>query len=93
MASFQDKVYQVVKKIPRGKVLTYKGVAQKIGHPQAWRAVGNVLHKNRDPKVPCHRVIKSDSRIGGYRRGQKNKIALLKKEGLIIKQGKMKKPS
>ena len=80
---FQEKVYRVVKKIPRGKVLTYKEVAEKIGQPRAFRAVGRVLSKNKDPKVPCHRVIRSDGKVGGYREGAEKKKALLKKEGAL----------
>ena len=80
---FQEKVYRVVKKIPRGKVLTYKEVAEKIGRPRAFRAVGRVLSKNKDPKVPCHRVIRSDGKVGGYREGAEKKKALLKKEGAL----------
>ncbi len=77
---FGYKVCQIVKKIPRGKVLTYKKVAELAGRPRAFRAVGNILNKNRDPKIPCHRVIRSDGKIGGYKNGQKRKIELLKKE-------------
>jgi O-6-methylguanine DNA methyltransferase len=72
-----------VKKIPRGKTLTYKEVAILAGSPKAWRAVGNILNRNKNLKIPCHRVIKSDGSIGGYNRGVKIKIALLKKEGLL----------
>ena len=89
MLSFQEKVFETVKKIPKGKVLSYKLVAQKASSPKAWRAVGNVLNKNQDPKIPCHRVIRSGGKIGGYRCGIKKKIRLLKKEGLIIKNGKV----
>ena len=81
-SKFKKKVYQIVKKIPRGKVLTYKEVAKIAGFPRTWRAVGNVLNKNYDSKVPCHRVIKSNGGIGGYNRGIKKKMALLKKEGI-----------
>ncbi|GAI35431.1 unnamed protein product [marine sediment metagenome] len=81
---FQRKVYEVVRKIPKGKVLNYKDVAWKAGRPRAWRAVGNILNKNRNPKIPCHRIIKSDGKVGGYSRGTKKKIALLKKEKVII---------
>ena len=52
---FSEKVFQIVKQIPKGKVLTYKLVAELAGNPRAWRAVGNVLNTNKDPKVPCHR--------------------------------------
>ena len=89
MVSFREKVFQVVKEIPAGGFLTYKMVAKMAGSPRAWRAVGNVLNKNRDKKIPCHRVIRSDGKIGGYKGGMKKKIYLLKKEGLIIKNGKV----
>ena len=81
---FQKKVYRVVKKIPKGKVMTYKQVARALGKPRAYRAVGNVLNKNIDLKIPCHRVIRSDGSVGGYRQGIKKKIELLRKEGLEI---------
>jgi len=81
--TFQDQVYAVVKKIPRGKVLTYKEVARRVGRPKAYRAVGNILNGNRDPKVPCHRVIRSDGKIGGYNRGRNSKIKILKREEYI----------
>jgi methylated-DNA-[protein]-cysteine S-methyltransferase len=81
-ATFKDKVYGVVAKIPKGKFMTYKGVATKIGSPNASRAVGTVLSKNYDPNIPCHRVIRSDGRMGGYNRGGTNKkLAILRKEG------------
>lgn len=80
---FEDKVYNIVKKIPRGKVLTYKEVANFAGSPRAFRAVGNILGKNRDPKILCHRVIRSDGQIGGYNRGHKKKVELLKREGAL----------
>lgn len=86
---FQTKVYEAVKKIPRGKTWTYQEVAQKIGHPRAWRLVGTVLSFNIDPNVPCHRVIRSDGKVGGYRSGEKNKIIRLKEEGVRIKDGKI----
>ena len=82
---FEKKVYEEVKKIPRGEVKTYKQIARAIGHPKAFRAVGNALNKNPDlKKIPCHRVIKADGTVGGYRYGTKKKIALLKKEGVIL---------
>jgi O-6-methylguanine DNA methyltransferase len=75
----------MVRKIPKGKVLTYKQIASLTGKPRAWRAIGNILNKNRNPKIPCHRIIRSDGKIGGYKNGTKKKIALLKKEGVIIR--------
>jgi O-6-methylguanine DNA methyltransferase len=87
--SYSKKVYEIVKKIPEGKVMSYKEVARSAGSPRAWRAVGNILNKNKDPKISCHRVIKSNGGIGGYRKGAKKKTALLKREGLKIKGGKI----
>ncbi len=80
---FQEKVYSVVKKIPKGKVLTYKEVAEKIGNPGAARAVGSALNKNYDINIPCHRVIRNDGKIGKYNRGVNKKLELLKEEGAI----------
>lgn len=89
MVSFREKVLRVVKKIPRGRTLTYKEVAKMAGFPRAWRVVGNVLNQNKDPNAPCHRVVKSNREIGGYRNGSEKKIKLLQKEGIIIKHGKI----
>ena len=86
---FQKKVYKVVKKIPKGNFLTYKEVAEKAGYPKAWRAVGNVLNKDKNPKIPCHRVVRNDGKVGGYNRGINQKISLLKKEGVVIQKGKV----
>lgn len=70
--------------------MAYKQVAKLAGHPKAYRAVGNILNRNPDLKIiPCHRVIRSGGGIGGYKYGIKRKIALLKKEGIIIKNGKI----
>ncbi|HEU0085851.1 MAG TPA: MGMT family protein, partial [Candidatus Paceibacterota bacterium] len=84
VSEFTEKVYSVVKKIPKGKVLTYKEVAERAGNPLAVRAVGNILNKNYDPEIPCHRVIRSDGKTGGYNRGVISKIDLLRKEGYLV---------
>lgn len=81
---FTQKVFAVVRKIPKGQVLTYKQVAERLGKPKSYRAVGNVLNKNFDPNIPCHRVIRSDGKIGGYNRGEKNKKKLLIEEGFDL---------
>ena len=81
---FRNKVLDILKKIPKGKILTYKKVSELAGFPRAWRAVGNVLSKNRNLKIPCHRVIKSNGKIGGFNLGIKKKIALLMREGVKI---------
>jgi O-6-methylguanine DNA methyltransferase len=83
MISFRGKVLEVVRNIPKGKTLSYKEVAKRAGHALAARAVGSFMAHNHDPKVPCHRVIKSDGTLGGYNGGIKKKIALLRKEGAI----------
>jgi len=80
MLSFKEKVFAVVKKISRGKTLTYKEVARRAGSPRAYRAVGNILNANYDPAIPCHRVIRSDGNLGGYNRGSERKRKILKKE-------------
>ncbi len=83
MKSFNEKVLEVVFKIPSGKVLTYAEVAGKAGNPKASRAVGTIMAKNQDKNIPCHRVVKSDGSIGMYNglRG-KSKEMILRKEGV-----------
>ncbi|MBN2454570.1 MGMT family protein [Candidatus Woesearchaeota archaeon] len=87
---FDKKVWRICSKVPKGKVTTYKAIAQKL-HTKAYRAVGNALNKNPyAPKVPCHRVVKSDGRLGGFAKGHNRKKAMLQKEGIIIEMGKIK---
>ena len=84
---FQIKVWNYLKKIPKGKVKTYKQVAKGIGMPKAARAVANACGKNPyAPKIPCHRVIRSDGGLGGYsgRGGIRQKLKLLKSEKVLI---------
>jgi len=83
MTPFTKKVYDVVRSIPKGQVMTYQEVAIKAGSPRAFRAVGTILSKNRNPAVPCHRVIRSDGTLGGYNRGRDRKAAILKQEGFL----------
>jgi len=107
-SSFTEKVLALTRKIPKGKVTTYKIIAKKL-NSKAYRAVGTALKNNKTPiKVPCHRVINSDGKIGFYK-GKPNskeiskrsfenlsdkvsdkKIKLLKKEGIEIKDNKVK---
>ena len=89
MASFQERVFKIVKKIPRGNFLTYKKLAKLAGRPRAWRAVGNILNKNQNQEISCHRVIRSDGRIGGHKDGLQKKAYLLQKEGVVIKNGRV----
>lgn len=79
-SDFHRRIYDVVKKIPKGKTMTYKEVAQKAGKPRAYRAVGTILSKNYDPNIPCHRVIRSDGKTGGYNRGADRKTKILNYE-------------
>ncbi len=82
---FQLKVWRYLLKIPKGKVKTYKQVAIAIKNPSSARAIGNAVAKNPyAPKIPCHRVIRSDGSLGGYsgKGGIKTKIKLLKNEGV-----------
>jgi methylated-DNA-[protein]-cysteine S-methyltransferase len=82
--TFTEKVLEIVKKIPKGKVLTYKEVAKSAGSPRACRGVGTIMKNNYDKSVPCHRVIKSDGSFGEYNRGgTKAKERILKAEGFV----------
>jgi O-6-methylguanine DNA methyltransferase len=78
--SFADRVNNIVRKIPDGKTMSYKEVAKAAGNPRASRAVGNIMGKNCDPKIPCHRVIRADGKPGGYAFGANKKKQLLNKE-------------
>jgi methylated-DNA-[protein]-cysteine S-methyltransferase len=87
--SFQDRVFSACRRIPRGKVATYSQIAQTISRPKAFRAVGNALNRNRSPSVPCHRVVRSDMRVGGFALGTQRKTAMLRSEGVEIADGKI----
>ena len=84
---FQKKVWNYLKTIRKGSVKTYKQVAIAINRPKSARAVANAVGKNPfAPKIPCHRVIRSDGSLGGYsgKGGVKTKKLLLKREGVIV---------
>ena len=86
---FNEKVWDLCRKIPKGKVSTYKEIARKL-NCRAYRAVGNALNKNpHSPKVPCHRVIRSDGSVGGFAHGTRKKAEMLRKEGVGVKKGKI----
>ena len=88
---FEKKVLVATFKIPRGKVSTYKRVAEKVGKPRAYRAVANALHKNPlHPIVPCHRVIRSDGRFGGEKSAAASRRKLVEKEGVPIENDRVK---
>lgn len=81
---FKQKVLDIVAKIPKGSLMTYKGVATKAGNPKASRAVGTIMAGNQDRSIPCHRVIRSDGKMGEYNGLQgKSKREILKQEGAI----------
>ena len=85
MNSFNQKCCNFLKKVPKGKVTTYKSLANKL-NTKAYRAVGNAMNKNpHAPRIPCHRVISSNGDIGGFSSGTKNKIKILRKEGVEVK--------
>ena len=83
------KLQQLLLKIPKGKVTTYKAVAHAMGM-KGYRYVGQLLNKNPKPdKYPCYKVIQSDGRLGGFAMGSKNKIQRLKADGIEVKNGKV----
>ena len=82
-SDFSRSVFKIVSQIPKGSVLTYAEVARRAGNPKAARAVGNILNKNYDASVPCHRVIRSDGKPGGYNRGTALKVKKLKQESAL----------
>lgn len=86
---FNEKCYSVLKKVPSGKVVTYKQISEKL-NSKAYRAVGRAMNKNPyAPSVPCHRAINSDERVGGFASGAKTKIKMLRSEGIKIKNNKI----
>ena len=87
--SFNQKIWNLTKKIPKGKVTTYKILAEALG-TKAYRAVGNVLNKNPyAPIVPCHRVVDSKGHLHGFAHGLKKKAELLRKEGIKINNNRI----
>ena len=91
LTNFESKVLRVVRKIPKGRVTTYKFIAKKIGQPKAYRAVANALKKNHFLiKIPCHRVIRSNGELGGDILGPKRKLKILKREGIEFIRDKIR---
>lgn len=89
-SKFEMKVFEAARKIPGGKIATYSKIAKIAGKPKAYRAVGNALAKSPGmPSTPCHRVVKSNGEVGGFRWGAKKKIRMLKKEGHKILLGRI----
>jgi len=79
--AFRERVYAAVRAIPRGQVRTYAQIARAAGSPRACRAVGNILRRNADSSVPCHRVVRSDGSLGDFNRGAAEKRRMLSREG------------
>lgn len=80
-----EDVYSLLQKIPAGRVSTYGDLAKALGNPSASRIIGRILGKNPNPvQVPCHRVVMSNGKLGGYMHGIKIKKELLKKEGIAF---------
>lgn len=87
--SFNERCYLLLRQVPKGRVTTYAELARGL-KSKAYRAVGNAMNKNPyAPKVPCHRVVKSDGTLGGYAKGPKAKINILAKEGVKINSGRV----
>ncbi|MBI4894584.1 MAG: MGMT family protein [Candidatus Aenigmarchaeota archaeon] len=90
MKNLSSRVYRSLMRVPRGKVTTYKALAESVGMKNGQRAIGRIMNRNPDPiKVPCHRVVRSDRSVGGYAYGTEKKIKLLSREGVSIKNGKI----
>lgn len=89
MNMFAEQCYGLLKQVPKGRVTTYKAIAEALG-TKAYRAVGSAMHANPHPvEVPCHRVVKSDGTLGGYVFGIAEKAALLESEGVVVQAGKV----
>lgn len=93
--NFDQQIYTLLRQVPRGQVTTYKALAEAL-NTKAYQAVGNAMKNNPDaPRTPCHRVVKSNGRIGGFQ-GHKTgatierKIKLLSQEGVKVEQGQVK---
>ena len=88
--SLDKRIYKKLLEVPKGKVTTYGELAKAVGMQNGQRAVGRIMNKNPYPVIiPCHRVIKSDGKVGGYAYGEDIKSNMLTKEGIKIKNGKI----
>ena len=88
--TLSTKVYRKLLQVPNGKVTTYSELANAVGLKNGQRAIGMIMKKNPFPViVPCHRVVKSDGKIGGYAYGERVKSKMLADEGIKIKDGKI----
>jgi methylated-DNA-[protein]-cysteine S-methyltransferase len=86
---FEENCYALLRKVPRGRVTTYKALAEALG-TKAYRAVGQAMNKNPyAPRVPCHRVVSSDGSLGGFASGPRKKIVILRAEGVQVRDGRI----
>jgi methylated-DNA-[protein]-cysteine S-methyltransferase len=85
----REQIYNLLSQIPKGKIVTYKEISKKIG-TKAYRGVGQIIGANPNaPKIPCHRVVKTDGNLGGYAFGINKKIEILASEGIEVKDNKI----
>lgn len=88
--SLDKEIYKKLLEVPKGKITTYGELAKAVGMKNGQRAVGRIMNKNPYPVIiPCHRVVKSDGKVGGYAYGEEIKSNMLLKEGIEIKNGKI----
>ncbi|MFH1401033.1 MAG: MGMT family protein [Nanoarchaeota archaeon] len=89
MRTFSQRCYDVLRKVPKGRVTTYAQIARALD-TRAYRAVGQAMHRNpRAPSVPCHRVVASDGSLGGFASGPEAKIRMLRMEGVQVEGGRI----
>ena len=87
--TFDQRCYDLLLQIPKGKVTTYREIAHALGS-KAYRAVGQAMNRNpKLMKIPCHRVVKSNGEVGGYAQGENEKIKLLLEEGINLRKNKI----
>ena len=88
--NLEQKIYKKLLEVPKGKVTTYGELAKSIGFTNGQRVVGRIMNQNPYPAIiPCHRVVRSDGKVGGYDYGEEVKINMLEQEGIKIKNGKI----
>ena len=88
--NLDKKIYKKLLEVPKGKITTYGELAKAVGFKNGQRAVGKIMNKNPYPVIiPCHRVVKSDGKVGGYAYGEEIKSDMLTREGIVIKNGKI----
>ena len=88
--NIQQKIFKKLLEVPKGQITTYGELAKSVGLKNGQRAVGRIMNKNPYPVlIPCHRVVMSTGKIGGYAYGEHVKIKMLKDEGVKIENGQI----